>query len=45
LAVAVSAADVRVGRGRVLAGSVGLEGIAVTFGEFIKLADDGEQLR
>jgi hypothetical protein len=42
LAVAVLAADLRVGRGRVSAGSVGLEGRDVTFNELIKPADDGE---
>jgi hypothetical protein len=42
LAVAVLAAGVGVGRGRVSAGSVGLEGSGVTFDELIKPADDGE---
>jgi hypothetical protein len=42
LAVAVLAAGVRVGRGRISAGSVGLEGSGVTFDELITPADDGE---
>jgi hypothetical protein len=43
--VAVSAAEVGVGRESVPGGSVGLEGSAVSFDAFIKPADDGELLR
>jgi hypothetical protein len=42
LAVAVSATGIGVGRGRISAGSVGLEGSGVTFDEFIKPTEDGE---
>jgi hypothetical protein len=42
LAVAVSATGVGVGRGRISAGSIGLEGGGVTFDEFIKPTEDGE---
>ncbi len=42
LAVAVSAADLGVGRGRISAGSIRLEGSGMTFDELIKPADDGE---
>jgi hypothetical protein len=42
LAVAVLAAGMGVGRWRISAGSVGLEGSGVTFDELIKPADDGE---
>jgi hypothetical protein len=42
LDVAVLAAGVGVGRWRMCAGSVGLEGSGVMFDELIKPADDGE---
>jgi hypothetical protein len=44
LAVVVSAAEVGVGRGRILLQNTSAEGSGVAFDKLMKLADEGESL-